>query len=459
MTDRHPERRRIELFMRGDLPGEDSRDLVIHLLSGCETCRRVARESFPCDSPEVQSASELPERWQATAAGRYAQVFDRVLPAVRKAEEDLEDDRILGPQLLDELEHHPHERRLLLVRNSRRFRSWSLCEVILDRAYSLGFKNPSSAIEFSELAIEVADSVDEDALSAQLVLDLQSRTHSILGNALRISGDLQRAAKEFELAENLLAQGSRDELEQARFAELKSHLLFELRDFESSIQLLNQAIKVYRSHREEHRLGRALISRGYQQSEKGDLGSAIGSLRQGLRNIDPIREPRVVLVAKHNLVHHLYDTARYHQALALVPETMKLHQQHGNEMDMTRFRWLVGQILRDCGRIEDAEDELLGVREFFVAQQVAHDTALVSLDLAVIYLRKRRTAELKELATEMLTIFHALRVNREAIAALVLFQKAVEVERVTLGLVRDLAAYLKSARHDPHLPFRPSSTG
>ena len=65
---------------------------------------------------------------------------------------------------------------------------------------------------------------------------------------------------------------------------------------------------------------------------------------------------------------------------------------------------------------------------------------------------------MKQLAGQMLTIFHALRIDREAIAALVLFQKAVEVERVTLGLMRDLSAYLKSSRHDPRLPFRPSST-
>lgn len=164
-----------------------------------------------------------------------------------------------------------------------------------------------------------------------------------------------------------------------------------------------------------------------------------------------------MLVAKHNLVHHLYDIGRYHQAMAMVPETRALHQQTGNEMDLVRFRWLVGQILRDSGDLDRAEEELSEVRDFFVQKQIAHDSALVSLDIAAIYLRQQRTSELKELATEMLTIFQALRINREAIAALVLFQKAVELERVSLGLMRDLAAYLKASRQDPRLPFRPGS--
>ena len=185
---------------------------------------------------------------------------------------------------------------------------------------------------------------------------------------------------------------------------------------------------------------------------------AIASLRQGVRFIDAKRDPRLVLVAKHNLVHHLYDIGRYHQAMAMVPETRALHQKTGNQLDLVRFQWLVGQILRDSGDLEGSERELGQVKEFFVQKRIAHDSALVSLDLALIYLRQRRTAELKELANEMLTIFHALRINREAIAALVLFQKAVEFENVSLGLVRDLAAYLKASRLDPRLPFRPGRT-
>ena len=71
-------------------------------------------------------------------------------------------------------------------------------------------------------------------------------------------------------------------------------------------------------------------------------------------------------------------------------------------------------------------------------------------------LRQQRTAELKQIAGQMLTIIQTLRIHREAIAALVLFQRAIEVERVSFGLMRDLAAYLKNSRHDPCLPFRPS---
>ena len=49
----------------------------------------------------------------------------------------------------------------------------------------------------------------------------------------------------------------------------------------------------------------------------------------------------------------------------------------------------------------------------------AYDAAIVSMDLALLYLRQRRTAELKTLAKEMLPIFRSQDVHREAVAALV----------------------------------------
>ena len=458
MIDLHPERRRLERFMRGELPGENSKDIVMHLLSGCESCRRIARESFPLASETESAVNRLPSEWNRTGEAAYSQVIDQVLPAIWEAEEALENERADAPQLFSELESHPHERRLLIVRNSRRFKNWALCELVIDQAFSEGFKDPVSATEFGLLAVAISESLKPTESKRELLCDLRSRAHSILGNALRISGSLADATAHFAKAEEWLSIGTGEPCERARFLELKSYLAGESREFSKALSLLEETIRIYHAQGEHHRLGRTLIIKGHQLGEKGDVAGAVESLRQGLTKIDETQEPRLVLVAKHNLVRHLYQAGRYHQAIKLLPETRALHQQMGSEMDQVRFNWLEAMILRDSNELGPAEQILQEVKAFFVDRGVAHDSALVSLDLAAIYLRQQRTAELKELATEMLTIFRALRVNREAIAALVLFQKAVEMENVSLGLMRDLAAYLKASRHDARLPFRPGRT-
>ncbi len=69
--------------------------------------------------------------------------------------------------------------------------------------------------------------------------------------------------------------------------------------------------------------------------------------------------------------------------------------------------------------------------------------ALVSLDLAAVYLRQGRPSEVGRLAQEMLVTFRALKIRREAIAAIFLLQEAVESERATLPLCAEIAAQLR----------------
>lgn len=74
------------------------------------------------------------------------------------------------------------------------------------------------------------------------------------------------------------------------------------------------------------------------------------------------------------------------------------------------------------------------------------DAALVSLDLAMVFLDRGATGELKRLAAEMIPVFESRDDHRKALAAFLLFQKAAEAEQVTLGLIREVVTSLEQAR-------------
>jgi hypothetical protein len=59
----------------------------------------------------------------------------------------------------------------------------------------------------------------------------------------------------------------------------------------------------------------------------------------------------------------------------------------------------------------------------------------------------------KRLAEEIVPIFAAQDVHREAIAALMLFQEAARQEQLTIRAVREYVKYLREARTDPSLRF------
>jgi hypothetical protein len=81
--------------------------------------------------------------------------------------------------------------------------------------------------------------------------------------------------------------------------------------------------------------------------------------------------------------------------------------------------------------------------------------AMVSLDLALLYLREGRASELRAIAEETHRIFVSEGVHREALSAIVLFQEAVRQDQVTAEYIREVASYLKRARRSPSLRFRP----
>ncbi len=68
---------------------------------------------------------------------------------------------------------------------------------------------------------------------------------------------------------------------------------------------------------------------------------------------------------------------------------------------------------------------------------------LAGLDLALLYVHQDRTAEVKRLAEEMVPIFMAQDVHREATAALLLFQEAARREAVSAAMLTELLAYLR----------------
>ena len=100
-----------------------------------------------------------------------------------------------------------------------------------------------------------------------------------------------------------------------------------------------------------------------------------------------------------------------------------------------------------------AEALFLAARDGFLAEGIPYETALVSLDLALLYAGQGRTAELKRLAAGMVPIFASRQIHREALAALVFFRRAVEAERASVEMVAEVAQYLRRAQHAPELRF------
>ena len=185
--------------------------------------------------------------------------------------------------------------------------------------------------------------------------------------------------------------------------------------------------------------------------DQGKHEEALRALAQAAEAIDADRQPRLGHCVLFNRASNLLLLGRAEEAAPLVPEVRRLADQLGNSIDGIRTTWLEANCEAGLGRRDAALTKLEEVRQAFAATPLPFDYALATLDATLLYREEGRFSEIKTLAAEMLKIFTAQKVHREAIAAVILFQEAAEKERVTVEMVRKLQDFLARAKGGPRL--------
>ena len=453
MSAKHLNLVTLERFAESDLDHEEMIEAGRHL-STCGPCRARLRG-------EVHGGAAILERlarkgWPEEEPTGYEQVFERLQGKALERIQKVQDERQLAPGLVAELSRWPFPEQRRMIREEARFHSAALVDVLLDQCSVVNQKDPAQSEETARLALDIADRIGLADCGHVLANDLRARAWAYIGNTRRIFSDFRAAESAMAKAEALLEEGSGDPLERARVLDLKASLLRSQRRFDSALATIDQVISIYRRVHEEHRQGRALISKAMILGYAGEQEKGISLFFQALDLIDTQKEPRLALVALNNLLIDLTELGRYDEASALVPEIHKFLAQ-GTRADRLHVFWAEAQLESGRGQVESAEAKLHLVRGEFVAEGLGYDAAMASLDLAKIYLGQGRTAETRQLAAEMHSIFISREIHREALVALVFFQKAAEQERATVQLVEEVTSYLRRAQGDPELRFEASA--
>ena len=436
----HPNDQTLEEFLLS--LGGDQRSLVRHV-AGCPYCR--SRLFY------------LPRPSEPETPGEEAAGYESALAETRRAltewEAALEKERDDAPGLFVELLEPPEEARDLLLRDDRRFQTWGVFELLVERSLESSIQDPVFGEYLGLLALRLSDHLDHQRYGAERIADLRARAWSFIGNACRRRFDFQGAEEAFRTAYRELNKGTREGLERAIFLDLKASLRNDQRRFDDALRLLHRAVVLFLSYGERHRAGRSLVKISVVQNYAGTSDAAISSLLEALPLIDPERDPRLLLCARHNLIFYLAELGRFSEAQRLYREARPLYRSFNEPWVQNRRKWARGKIARGLGQLQRAETQFLAARDGFVAEGIPYDTALVSLELALLYAEQGRTEDLKRLAAEMVPVFASQHIHREALAALAFFRQAVEAERASAGLVATVAAYLRRAEGDPALRF------
>lgn len=477
----HPTSTELEALFLGELPAERLRMVVRHLVRGCATCRvhaepfyRTMTGSGPALTPEEEASYDAAiDRAFEAVAEKQRQAADAALSLLTPGELAA----LRAPSLpLDDL---------------------ALFETFLQRSWALRYDDPGRMVQFAQFAVFVATNLNPLLYGGKRVLDLQCRAWIELSNAQRVGDDLDQAEDSLARASGLFLRGSRARLLGARIYDVYASLCADRRRFDLALEAIEVLHSFHLERGDLHLAGRALISRGIYTGYRGEQEEAISLLEQGLSMIDDRREPGLAVMAIHNQVCFLVESCRFDEAWALLDRSRERCQQTAGRVSQIKIRWLEGRLLWGQGDLATAEAALLEAQRKFEAADLGYNAALVAadlaalrlsrgsvagaeaalqeakqgfetvglgysaalvaLDLAALHLRQGCTAAAGRVAREAIAVFRALRVHREALAALALLEDAVQSGATTAALLEEVSDFLRRAEKDPTLRFEPQA--
>lgn len=426
--------------------------LPLELIDDTLAFLEKARTPSPEERKPATAAEKTRLRIEALAveAGRVVsdgyRSFFMLLTAESRALQARQQAEVLWDRLAP---RPPEERRALVDHPLSKFRSWALCERVGAQSVAAAPNHPKKALELADLALRIAQVAPGPGLWRDRLLGY---AWAFVSNARRACNDLPGAEKAMANARKLWENGEPEDpgyLEKAWLPGLEAALRKDQRRFPEALKRIDEALTLDRGELK----AQILITKSGILEALGDPEGSTAVLLEAASLIDGRRDPRLALIVRFNLLVDLCRLGRAAEAEPGLPIVRALAEKRGEELDLLRVVWLEGNVAAGLGRTADAEAAFQQARRAFTARELAYDCALVSLELALLFLEQGRTAEVRTLAQGMLWIFQAQGVHRETLAALRIFCDAARKEGATAELTRRVIAYLYRAQHDPELPF------
>ena len=439
MSD-HPSREELQAFLQDSLADARRREVVRHLLRPCARCRAEI-ESLARRRGVVPESAALTREEDAAYDAAIQRAFRKARAHHREVRRAV---TVLSQGGLEAAQKPP-------LKTSPRARY----EALLAHSWTLRYEDTGAMMQHAHLALKCAEGLEASHHGAARVLDYQARAWAELGNAYRLQDQLDLAERALDRARELFELGTRDEELEIRLLELEATLAASRRRFREAIFLLQKAYEFHRQKGNRDGAARAVIKSGLYTGYAGELEEAIRLLKEGLALVHGDGEPSLVYAAVHNQLHFLIDLGRFLEARRFRLENSRLLALGEGRMNRARLRGLEGKLDAGLGNLARAEVVFREVQAEFEELGRPYVASIVALDLSAVLLAQRRTKEAREVALEAYKVFRALRIGREAMAALLALRTAFEMDRATVAMVQDVAAFLRRLEHDPNARFEP----
>lgn len=449
----------MQAFLRGVLDADAEEEVRRHLTDRrCALCLRALNRQVGAEARLQAQALRQALRSPAGSEERAGLLRRAGLWAERRAFVKAIEDRLAPDLVRDLLLKSPRARRHA-VRTGERYHLLGLAEHLVDRARAEVAEDVSRAGELASLSVEVSESLPAEVFGDREVATAQAKALAALGNVLRVRCELRDSERALRAAKELLeTRGHGSATDRADLLSLLGSLRMSQARYPQAQEVLKEAVALYADQGITSGEAKVLTKLGKALEEDGAPEEAVSVLERAERLLQGEGAHDLLLFARQLRAMSLNSSGRIQEARALLERLRPDWTTHLQAFPhRQRLLWLDARITWSEGDVASAEHKFLEVQRGWEEREEAYDHALVSLELAALYLEQGRTDEVRTLAERMLPVFRSQDIHHHAVAALVLVQRAIASDTVTLALVRHVARYLHRARSNPDLAYAPDA--
>lgn len=413
-----------------------------------ETFRAVCRSRGLSLHSDV--ATEDDARPTESARKRPPPVLEVFEKEFAKLEARLDRERAEASSLADEVLEQPQGRRRWLIRNTRRFQTLGLAELLLARVRELWHGDQQEAEHFTAVALEVCEQLDDEIYGPELIHDLRAQTLTFLANSQRVLRQLRNVEEIFQAAGFHLEKGTGDPSLRALVLTYKSVLRVLQNRYDEAAELLDEAASLYRATGTLEDRAQVALEKHALLRDSGHEDEAL-QLLQEVMELTRNRDPLHYFYAHHNTVSLLVHLGRNDEALKRIETNRRLAGATGGVIDQIKATWVEGRALVGAGRAEEAEKPLRKALDRFFDLHLEIEAIMVALDLMVIYLESERKQDAIVLVSSLFP--RTRRVSPNILAALVTLQQALKEGKASPDLVREVERFVDEEESNPSARF------
>jgi hypothetical protein len=371
----------------------------------------------------------------------------------------VEEERVRGRQSAERIwlklrRRTPRERRAL-IEESPRLRAWAVVERVAAESVAMANQDVKEALGLAELAVLIAELLPGTAGLRSRVLGY-ALAH--LANAERVIGRLRQADKTLESAKRHWDAGAGEDpglLNGVWIIWIEATLRRAQERPKEALRRIDEAL----AQDQGELRARLLYTKARIVETAGEIAQSTALLSEAAALVDLADDPRFTIGLTIQFLVNLCREGRAGEAALHLPKLRREAAQLGRPPVLLRVTWLEARVAAGTSDRGEAIRGFERVRGEFRRLGIAYDYALVSLELSAVLLQEAQTAKVRTIAAELVWVFEAEAVPKNAVTALRVFGEAAEREAATAELVGQVLAFLYAVQGNTRLRFSSKEAG